>query len=132
MKIVAIDPGGTTGFAIYSTDDNKHWTKERIGCRTEREQIYMLLHSEAPSLVVCEDYKLFPWKSHAQAWSQLDTVKVIGGVEAYTLTKGIPLELQTTDNRDIGYMWGEIKKLPKSNPSNHAHDADAHAVYYII
>jgi len=133
MKLIAIDPGDKNqGFAIFTSTNLKEWTKDRIGVRTSADELYDLLDKEKPSIIVIEKFVTYPWKAKQQSWGKQKTPQVVGGVKALARVLVASLIEQTTGNRDIGYMWGKIKKLPKSNPSNHAHDAEAHAVFYII
>jgi len=137
MRLLAIDPGGTTGFAVFTGESlTNSWRKGRIGCRENAEEIddivIQLCEESTDLIIVIEKFQLFPWKSKSLAWSQLNTVQIIGRVKALARLYQITVKEQTTGNRDIGYMWGKVPKLPKSNPSNHAHDAWAHAAFYII
>lgn len=130
--MLAVDPGKSTGFALFSSEDNFHWKKDRIGVRTDRFLFYETLDLFAPDVLVCEKFVLYPWKSMAQGWSNMETSKIEGACEAYAHRRDIQFILQSTDNRDIGYMHGQVPHLPKSNPSNHAHDAWAHGCYWVI
>lgn len=138
MKLLALDPGGTTGFAVYKLIGGvgrSYFEKEKIGIRDtkeNRDELVELLLTTNPDILVCENFRLYPWKSNAQAWSQLIESRIIGMCELYAKMNDISLVMQTTDNRDIGYKWGAITRVPKSNPANHAYDAEAHAAFYII
>lgn len=131
-EVLFIDPGNTTGFAIFSSEDDCHWKKDKIGFRPEVEQVFDLLDMTHPDILVVEKFTLFPWKSMKLGWSQMTTSQIIGACHLYAYRRGIPFIQQSTDNRDIGYMNGQVPKLPKSNPANHAHDAWAHGCYWVI
>jgi hypothetical protein len=133
VKLLAIDPGDKNhGFALFEQQNKDLWNKIRIGVRTESDELYQLIKTQEPNIVIVEKFMTYPWKSKQQSWSKQKTPQIIGGIKALATVYGFEVIEQSTSNRDIGYMWGSIKKLPKSNPSNHAHDAEAHAVFYII
>lgn len=139
MKLLAFDPGGTTGFAEMQRRSGvslSEWEKLQVGYRTDckdnPDQIVELLMYKKPDIIVCEQFRLYPWKAKAQAWSQLTESQIIGAVKCYAKIYNVPCYMQTTGERDMGYMYGSVPHLPKSNPANHAHDAWAHACNWVI
>lgn len=132
MQALILDPGKSTGFAIFTraTKENR-WEKSRIGVRQEDEALDLFAQFQ-PERVVIEKFRLFPWKGKNLAWDQLWASQIIGAAKLYCRQNTIVIVEQTTDNRDIGYMHGQVPRLPKSNPANHAHDAWAHGCYWVI
>ena len=80
-------------------------------------------------LVGIEDFRLYPWKSAAQSWSQFWTVQAIGAIKFWCRLNGLKYVIQSTSNRDTGYRWAGITQPAKSNPIIHELDAYAHGVY---
>jgi len=124
-KYLAIDPGKTTGWATFAADGS--------GITMGQADIYGLfeLLAECPADVyITEDYRLYPWKSKEQNWSQLDTVRIIGMIQYHCYLFKKQLILQGANIKSIGYMWAGIEQA-KSHSKSHERDAYVHGVYYL-
>ena len=128
---LALDPGDTSGWAKFNEDGSGNGFDNVHG----KAALFQLLEDTAPSLIICEDYKLFPWKAANQSWSKLDTVRSIGAVEHYAwLRWGADWEkhiiYQDPKIKGVGYMWAGIPK-PKAKSESHYADAYVHGVFYL-
>ena len=122
MIVLVLDPGHTTGWAVL--------TEEKIvatGIFPFYRDVKMLIEQYKPDKAVLEDFTLYPWKSHALAWSQLQTVQTLG-VMKYLLAdeSGIPYELQTAS-----LVKSLSKRLIGTYHSQHERDSVTHGLVYL-
>lgn len=120
MKVIAIDPGITTGIATYL--DDKYGSLEL----TPYMSVWDLLDNEAMlwDLVVCENFT-------AQEISKygITTVKIIGGIESICHRRKIPIQFHRNVDR-IPYIPRAKKLLLDLHgmrlPKDHRIDSMAH------
>lgn len=118
MKVLAFDPGGTTGWAVFVDGYLNYGTVVKM------VDIKKLIVDTRPDYIAIETFKLFPWAAKSLSWSTLDTVKVIGVMEYIAAEMGIPTVLQSpADAKAI-----KIKRL---NASRHAVDAVCHGLLFL-
>lgn len=125
-KYLAVDPGNSTGWAAFTKNGDIITFDTAKG----REAVYQVLASQAPELLICEDYRLFPWKAKEQSWSSLETVRIIGAIEYYAWLNKVEIVLQEPKIKKIGYLWAGITP-PKNHALSHETDAYVHGVYYL-
>lgn len=133
---IAIDPGaspkenGTTGYARFGPDGSS--ISMEYFSESEIRHEFMSDIWDAPSAVICEDWRLDPKVFRAYSWSRMPTCKLIGWLEGVCYMQNILFILQGAQIKKSGYQhWGK-KPLPKSNPMNHAYDAFVHGREYLI
>lgn len=146
MKYISFDPGETTGWASFDEEGRLH----KAGYSKGLDQFYDWLDSHSTfegcgdlNTVIIEEFRLYPWKSDAQKWSQFKTVEVIGAIKfwarsismkmfpIWNIQHQIQVVEQPANIKAIGYKWAMCSPLPKSNPRNHELDAYVHGVYYL-
>jgi hypothetical protein len=83
----------------------------------------------SPGVIIIEQFRVYPWKSMAQAWSLLKQVKVAGAVELWAELRGVEVIQQPASVMDMGFRYQGLKKAshPKDNLA-----ARAHGVYYLV
>lgn len=137
-KILALDPGETTGYcvmnaeaekvSIIEADQVKTWPLE-----TGVGALDHLLTIHQPDMIVFESYQVYEWKSQDHTWSQIPTVQVIGCVKTLCIQRALNYHTQTaqvakqfcTDQKlEEWKMWLAGKR--------HARDAIRHACYYLL
>lgn len=156
--IVALDPGETTGYALF-IQGKLHATRQ-IRTPTVRifAEVFKSLHNFAtlsphestklnpawqpfdkpygrPDVVVYEDYKIYSWKSDHHAWASLHTPQCLGALKAIATIHQLPLYTQLAQ-QPKGFctdaklkMWGN--KYYQAN-QKHARDAVRHGCYYLL
>lgn len=132
MKIIALDPGETTGYAIYSSYKTKSGqvrslVATEIGPDPHHLQLYSLLDNAHPNVVVCEDFRY----QRGPGGHNLTPVEYIGICKLWSTKNHVPLELQ---GRTYKVLWddGKIKQLGLWRPGKpHAMDALRHLLYYV-
>lgn len=121
MKILAIDPGGTTGIAIRSE------LGEIYTCVMKSpEEVYTLINPGSVDHIICENFK-------AQTISKygLHTVRIVGGAYALAIKFGIGYTLHQPQDRypfltDAKQILDERRRTLKQPYMEHEKDALAH------
>lgn len=131
---IFIDPGKNTGWAEFDVDGKL--TLQGTTRNFEDFVKWMVWHLNPATAVyirkcVVEEFKLYPWKTQAQMWSEFETVQVIGAIRAQCLMFEIPFELVPARNKDMGFMYLGMKEPPHSNPLNHQMVAAAHGEFWL-
>lgn len=131
VKYLSLDPGNSTGWATFRVDGSAI----DYGTLKGKIDVYDLLSETvfaAPnwSHIICEDFRLYPWKSTEQAWSQLDTVRIIGAIEMFAYDNKLELVLQDPSVKTIAYKYAGME-VPKKKSLTHETDAYVHGVYYL-
>ncbi len=116
-NILALDPGKTTGWALFSN-------KGVLVNSGEIPDDFVMNWIEAiePTIIVIEDFKINPAKR--QGGSDVPAAQVIGAVKAYCKWQRAKLVLQSNTIKPIAYKWAGLRT------KSHAHDAVAHGWYY--
>lgn len=121
---LALDPGGTTGWATF----NETGDSTGMGSCPTRETVYELLRNKNPSVIVCEDWIT---RGHTTfGGDKMETARVIGAVEFYAYLKHVKVVLQPNTVKPIAYKWAGLSK-PKAKVLTHETDAYVHGVYYL-
>lgn len=133
-RILAIDPGETTGVALMSGPTLAQASQVAGPLWGQVNSIRFICQPIKPDIVIIEAYRVFPWRLQQHTWSSLFTARLIGALEFVCADIGIDLTINqapgdakafSTDEklRAWGY-WQPNKK--------HANDAIRHAVYYLV
>lgn len=142
---VALDPGGTTGWATVEFEEMYNplteqlevldvtWHRGHIGPKAHHKQLYDFLGSlDVERFVVITES--FEYRNRARAGLVLDSREYIGVTQLYCDKRGIPL-IQQTAAMGKGLVKDEnLKKLDLwyGTKWKHAMDATRHLIYYII
>jgi len=135
IRIVALDPGGTTGWATW-TDyplEKDRWKCGHIGPEPHHNALDQFLGMQQTNkfVIVCES---FEYRNQSRAGLVLDSCEYIGVVKRFCQERGVLLHMQTAamgkgfvkDNnlRALGLWSGARWK--------HAMDARRHLLYYMV
>jgi len=132
MKILALDPGGTTGVAFWT---NGTWSFDQLTLdqhHLELEQLldaYWLAFADGLDLVICED-----WDNRAKADAKLISLEYIGVVKPWARRRNAALVMQQAAKKE----WATnrvLSVLGVADPtagSPHARDACRHIVVHLI
>lgn len=81
--------------------------------------------------IVCEDFRIYPWKSRDLAWDRVRTARVIGALTFMARVKGIPFVLQGANIKDAAQAAGAEELYYRPLRENrHQNDAIQHFVFY--
>lgn len=128
VKYLGIDPGSSNGVCGY---DAKYYL---LFAKTVPANDFtkFLEIFEKVNVCVIENFKLFPNKAKQQIYSDMETSRMIGRVEAWAERRDVRLVNQPSSIKPNAYAWIGQKPLPKSNPLNHQQDANAHFMFWAI
>jgi hypothetical protein len=81
--------------------------------------------------VVCEDFRIYPWKAKELAWDRVRTARVIGAITFMCREKGIPLVLQPAAIKEAAVAAGAEELFDRPLHENrHQNDAAMHFVFF--
>jgi hypothetical protein len=120
VKVVAIDPGGTTGICLVD-DADVRWSAEIRTIPHLVDVLGKLLAHQHPDAVVIEDFV-----GSGAAKNYYDPVRVIGAVEAVMAGSHLPLVKQVP-GKQLRYR----DEVASKSKSPHVRSALAHAFYYL-
>jgi hypothetical protein len=136
--ILALDPGETTGYAVFYGDGVAAYDWEIIDqVKTWPEidavrSLSLLLDQIKPNLVVAEQYRVYDWKSDDHKWSAVNTVQVIGCVWTLCVQRAIPLVWQSAQNAKGFWTDDRLKEYNLYQAGvRHGRDATRHALQYL-
>jgi hypothetical protein len=152
LTILALDPGGTTGWSSFQADEypnivdvdesllpitdgeiyeNELWKKGHLqGDHAVELDMLLGLHRTEKYIVVCESFVPRPGKIGAQ----LDVAQqYIGQVKLFCEKEGVPLKMQMPGQVKPFVKDETIKKLRMWSPGwKHAMDATRHLLFYMV
>jgi hypothetical protein len=130
MKIIAIDPGKTSGYAFSDTENGKC----AVGQSASIAELYVVLDEYVPDIVIVEAYKIYPNRAMQQAFSTVPSAEVIGAVRGWCYQHKCDIVLQDAAVRKVVpnefFETTKFNGLLKGLP--HARDAALHLTYYIL
>lgn len=134
-RTLCLDPGHTTGVAVF---DKAKLTEALQVSTIEDKQIlwyntFDLIKRTQPTLVVCEDYKVYHKKLEAHSFSPVLTLRLIGGIEFVCHQLNIPIKYQMAATAK-GFCTDE--KLKRwgfwQTGLRHSRDAIRHGCYSLL
>jgi len=131
VKIIALDPGGTTGIASTMIDTNRGKcgviaTRQMVG--DHHTKLYRFLISEAPSVVVCEN---FVYQNRMKKVA-LDSVEYIGVAKLYCQMTKTAYRGQMAGSAKALWTDDKIKQLGLwEKGQQHAMDAVRHLLLFV-
>jgi hypothetical protein len=137
-RLLTLDPGQTTGWTVWDcipgNDDVRvahgqldSWPME-VGVVGFAE----LLRVYKPTLAVYESYHIYDWKLESHSFSDVPTLRIIGGIETQLLQLGIPY---THQSAQVAKTFVDDERLKKfgywEKGLKHSRDAHRHAIYFL-
>lgn len=139
-KMLCLDPGFTTGVAVFTDGVLTDWLQVETIKENDKGkpeilwQNYIdLFERMKPTLVVCENYRIYQHKLNQHANSSVDTLRLIGGIDMYCKMHKVPIRYQMA-NEHKGFcddkklqMWGYWKPGMR-----HSRDAIRVGTYFLL
>lgn len=126
MRILALDPGGTTGWAIFS--DDTIYGGQLAG--QHHYDLYLLMRDRDPNVIV---YETFEYRNKSRSGLVLDSKEYIGIIKLYAEINEVDIKAQTPAQAKGFVTDDKLKKLKLYQPGMpHLNDAMRHLIYYII
>lgn len=152
-RILYVDPGEDTGWAIgrgfkllaagtermwkfadeawaalqFPGDDSASWL---TGDAYAREGMTEENYGEFCA-IVCEDFRIYPWKAKELAWNPVRTARLIGALTFMARLKGIPFIIQPAAIKKSAVSAGAEELFYKPLHENrHQNDAIMHFTFF--
>lgn len=153
MKIVAIDPGETTGWSVWDTEtytkieggQTPLWEfidNLQIGTMAkgkERDLLPMTRPEALPFVgveqIVAEDWIIYQKEAEAGSlnWDKCLTARGIGAIQLIARMTGIPIHLQGATIKDAAIAMGaEEQFVSPLHENRHENDSAMHAVFWMV
>jgi len=125
---LAIDPGKFNGVCGYDEKYQLHFM--HVVASTDMTKFIRAFNNVTTCII--EDFKLYPNKAFEQAYSDMETPRVIGRVEDWATMRDIRVIKQGASIKKTGYLW--LGKTPPSKSSNQNDPMDAHVhfIYWAV
>lgn len=134
-SVLALDPGGTTGWAILPRDKDSVLCGQ-IGPGDHHAELWGFLSSLGNHTVVMESFQYRQFQGVAKAKVELTSVEYIGVVKLFgQLYSGFDIVQQTASLAINFVSDNKLKRLDWYKPTAakpHARDALRHLLYYLI
>lgn len=131
IRVLALDPGQTTGVAILEEGRLIEWsqlgTKDiPIGIK-ELSKLYDRIQ---PQYIISEAYKIYGWKKDSHAWSELHTSQLIGVIKTLAQQRNIPHEERLAQEAKVFCTDTKLEEWGMYKPGmKHARDAIRHGCF---
>jgi hypothetical protein len=130
MKIVAVDPGGTTGIAEWNVQEEKLY-QFQIGPQEHHLELWEYLSATAPDLIICERFNYQRRELDKGVALVLVSREYIGVCKLYAHAVHHKLVMQQPSCMAL-FHDARLKALGFYRPAMvHANDATRHLFYYI-
>jgi len=141
VKILALDPGATTGYAIIEWDKQSPRATllvsgDLCGIHDLGKMLQYWLESvQAPDLVIYETFRLYAHKAQALVMDDFIAPQVIGVIRYLCVKYMVPTETQSASKGKGVPLSMVAERLDFANrepDSGHQYDACRHALAYIL
>lgn len=131
MRLLALDPGETTGYAVLDSDGSIRKTPMPtgdmpFGLLSGLERLTKFLFKQNPKdfdAVIIEKYTVLPTKVSSHIGSEVETVQAVGICKAFAYCAGIPFHLSSPTKNPIYAKWSGM------NPEKMGSHSKTHWVY---
>lgn len=136
-KLLCLDPGETTGWAEFHNGELVDWgqleTYDKVNKKINWDVIDHLMASIRPTHVICENYRVYAHKLERHSFSEVPTLRIIGGFEFLAYFQGCSIEYQMAVQAKGFVTDARLKKWDfwKEN-MRHSRDAIRHGIYYLL
>jgi len=130
VRVIALDPGGTTGVSTY---DGDVWGHYQLGPTEHHRELYHALDATEPDVVVYERFQYQRRELTRGVALNLDAVEYIGVVKFWhALHLNVDLVCQTPHQAKKFWDDDKLKTLGLYiTGAPHANDATRHLLYYV-
>lgn len=145
---LTVDPGEDTGLSVWQGTELimgatvKMWpTADLVGTilglyageiDEEWSHVYETFQGFEVERIVCEDWRLYPWKLKEMSWDQCRTARLIGGITQSCRWTYTPLVLQGASIKERAVDGGAEQMFYRPLHENrHQNDAIMHGWYYV-
>lgn len=128
--ILAVDPGDTTGLALFFEDghESMRW---QLGYSETIDWLALRAQDFDITTVLYEDYRLRKGRALQQSGSKLLATRVIGALDLHAAIQGIDIMPLPVDAHIIGSMWSGVKP-PSDHSKSHEIDAYNIGIWWLV
>lgn len=129
-KVLAFDPGETTGWCVFEEGELKDF-----GQLTDTPVVEALIRLHKPDVIVCEDYRVYAWRTNDHSWADLKTPKLIGAIDYLASSLDIKIVYQMAGMAKGFCKDSKLKEWKfweQTRQLKHSRDAIRHACYYLL
>lgn len=135
-SVMALDPGGTTGWAMCSPNEQEVMCGQ-IGPEEHHGSLWVLMSGANPETIVMESFQYRQFQGVAKAKVELAPVEYIGVVRLYKAIHApwLNLNFHTASMGKKFVSDEKLRRLGWYKPTAgfpHARDALRHLVYYLV
>lgn len=123
MYILALDPGGITGWRTYSSG---LFTAGFLGPDPHHKELWGFLDSVSADVVVCESFQHTTGKS-----TELISAEYVGIVKAWAGINDRKLVMQTSSEGKGFWNDDKLKRISLYVVNKHIRDATRHLLHYM-
>lgn len=143
-KVLALDPGNCTGYAIFTDGEcseagqietiQEHQNNNGVSCLIDWDAVFVLLEQDDWDYVVMENYRIYSHKLDRHTFSEVPTLRLIGGIDAWCDQRRTPLFYTMATNAKGFVTDAKLKAwgLNKTHALRHSADAIRHAIYFLL
>lgn len=107
MKVIALDPGKTTGYSVgYLRDEDPIFRFHSFQEKFNHVQLYEFLQEEVPQWIVCES---FEFRNRVRPGTELISAELIGVVHLFTALYKNGLSFQNASTHGAGGRNGPFQ-----------------------
>lgn len=130
-RLLALDPGNTTGWAVFVDGELEDCGQVAT---TSVAQLWQLIQDQDPDAIVCEAYHVYGNKLAQHAGSDVPTLQLIGAIRLAAHLLDLPApRMQTAAQAKTFCTDDKLKHWGMYQPGKrHATDAIRHGAYAII
>lgn len=133
-RILALDPGHTTGWALFEGCDLEASGQLDTSDIAKAVKAFEFLMDDNPDVVVLEDYRIYKWRQKQHVGSDMLTTRVIGCIETVAIQHFVNTIIKQPAHVAKGFCtdaklkdWGYYH-----TGQRHARDAIRHGCYFIL
>ena len=133
-KLLAIDPGETTGLAEFDKGTLvRAWQIPTKTVEQGAEVLSELIRDGNYSEIVVEEYRVFSWRTKQHSWSALHTPQLIGFIRGALALLGLKPVMQTPQNAKGFVTNDKLKDWDMYiKGQTHARDATRHGCFFLL
>lgn len=128
-KLLCIDPGNTTGWAVFNPDSHK--LIQAGATKLSMYQMFKMLQETNPDEIVYESFRLYAHKAESMVNNDFYPSQLIGVIRLYAEQYEIPITSQSAAKGKAIWTDGKLTKFNYSHSIVHARDAIRHGLTYL-
>lgn len=132
-SVLALDPGGTTGWAFFDPKSVSVFCGQLLG--EHHKMLWNHIEEWAPELIVCESFQFRQFEGFDKSKVVLDSVEYIGILKLHEQMYHTPLVFQTASTAKHFVADMKLQRMDwykRTAGMVHARDALRHLLYHLV